>query len=113
MKKNGPALALRPAIDGTLREERLIAEKVDVAGRHGRQIELCALHCQIVIERERALGLRFAIAEANSAHELSESASNGLIKRKGAGCEPAPRSARRLIIDFAFLASLTLELLCP
>jgi len=29
----------------------LIAEKVDAAGRHVRQIELCARHCQIVIER--------------------------------------------------------------
>jgi len=29
----------------------LIAEKVDGAGRHVRQIELCARHCQIVIER--------------------------------------------------------------
>jgi len=35
----------------------LIAEKVDSAGRHVRQIELCARHCQIVIERERARGL--------------------------------------------------------
>jgi hypothetical protein len=35
----------------------LIAEKVDTAGRHVRQIELCPLHCEIVIERERARGL--------------------------------------------------------
>jgi len=35
----------------------LIAEKVDTAGRHVRQIELCARHCGIVIERERARGL--------------------------------------------------------
>jgi|SRR5271155_4486808 len=35
----------------------LIAEKVDVAGRHIRQIELCARHCEVVIERERARGL--------------------------------------------------------
>jgi hypothetical protein len=35
----------------------LIAEKVDTAGRHVRQIELCPLHCEIVIERERSRGL--------------------------------------------------------
>ena len=35
----------------------LIAEKVDTAGRHVRQIELCPLRCQIVIERERSRGL--------------------------------------------------------
>jgi hypothetical protein len=35
----------------------LIAEKVDGAGRHVRQIELCARHCHIVIERERKRGL--------------------------------------------------------
>ena len=35
----------------------LVAEKVDTAGRHVRQIELCPLHCQIVIERERNSGL--------------------------------------------------------
>ncbi len=35
----------------------LIAEKVDGAGRHVRQIELCPQHCEMVIERERARGL--------------------------------------------------------
>ena len=35
----------------------LIAEKVDTAGRHVRQIELCERHCDIAIERERARGL--------------------------------------------------------
>jgi hypothetical protein len=35
----------------------LIAEKVDAAGRHVRQIELCPLHCDIVIARERSRGL--------------------------------------------------------
>jgi hypothetical protein len=35
----------------------LIAEKVDGAGRHDRQIELCERHCEIVIERERNRGL--------------------------------------------------------
>ncbi len=35
----------------------LIAEKMDAAGRHVRQIELCSRHCQIVIERERSRGL--------------------------------------------------------
>jgi hypothetical protein len=29
-------------------------------GRHVRQIELCALHCGIVIERERARGLEIS-----------------------------------------------------
>ena len=38
----------------------LIAEKVDGAGRHVRQIELCARHCDIVIERERKRGLEIS-----------------------------------------------------
>jgi hypothetical protein len=38
----------------------LVAEKVDGAGRHVRQIELCPLHCEIVIERERARGLEIS-----------------------------------------------------
>jgi hypothetical protein len=33
-----------------------VAEKVDAAGRHVRQIELCTRHCDIVIERERSRG---------------------------------------------------------
>jgi hypothetical protein len=36
---------------------RPVAERVDGAGRHVRQIELCPRHCQIVIERERWRGL--------------------------------------------------------
>jgi hypothetical protein len=40
-----------------LKRATLIAEKVDGAGRHVRQIELCSLHCKIVIERERDRGL--------------------------------------------------------
>jgi hypothetical protein len=40
-----------------LKRASLIAQKVDVAGRHVRQIELCPLHCEIVIKRERARGL--------------------------------------------------------
>ena len=42
---------------GCPRRATLIAEKVDTAGRHVRQIELCPLHCEIVIERERTRGL--------------------------------------------------------
>jgi|ERR1035437_384235 uncharacterized Fe-S radical SAM superfamily protein PflX len=38
----------------------LIAEKVDSAGRHVRQIELCTRHCNVVIERERARGLEIS-----------------------------------------------------
>ena len=37
-----------------LKRATLIAEKVDGAGRHVREIELCERHCQIVIERARA-----------------------------------------------------------
>jgi hypothetical protein len=37
-----------------LKRATLIAEKVDAAGRHVREIELCERHCQIVIERARA-----------------------------------------------------------
>lgn len=35
----------------------LVAEKVDGAGRHVRQIELCERHAEVVIARERARGL--------------------------------------------------------
>jgi hypothetical protein len=42
---------------GCPKRATLIAEKVDVAGRHVRQIELCPLHCEVVIERERSRGL--------------------------------------------------------
>jgi hypothetical protein len=35
----------------------LIAEKTDAMGRHVRQIELCPLHCEVVIARERVRGL--------------------------------------------------------
>jgi hypothetical protein len=45
---------------GCLKRAALIAEKVDGAGRHVRQIELCAQHCEIVIERERARGLEIS-----------------------------------------------------
>jgi hypothetical protein len=39
----------------TFRERAtVVAEKVDGAGRHVRQIELCEPHCKIVIEREQA-----------------------------------------------------------
>jgi len=38
----------------------LVAEKVDGAGRHVRQIELCARYCDIVIERERKRGLEIS-----------------------------------------------------
>jgi hypothetical protein len=38
----------------------LVAEKVDAAGRYVRQIELCLVHCEVVIERERARGLEIS-----------------------------------------------------
>lgn len=38
----------------------LIAEKVDGAGRHVRQIELCPRHCEIVIDRERSRGFEIS-----------------------------------------------------
>jgi hypothetical protein len=37
-----------------------IAEKDDSVGRHVRQIELCLLHCEIVIECEQACGLEIS-----------------------------------------------------
>jgi hypothetical protein len=43
-----------------LKRATLIAEKVDTAGRHVREIELCDQHCQIVIEREQARGLEIS-----------------------------------------------------
>jgi hypothetical protein len=36
----------------------LVAEKIDSAGRHVRQIELCDRHAQVVIARERGARLR-------------------------------------------------------
>ncbi len=45
---------------GCVARATLIAQKVDAAGRHIRQIELCQRHCQIVIERERSRGLAIA-----------------------------------------------------
>ncbi len=42
---------------GCLKRATMIAEKVDGAGRHIRQIELCPRHCQIVVECERKRGL--------------------------------------------------------
>jgi hypothetical protein len=44
----------------------LIAEKVDGAGRHVRQLELCERHCEIVIERSVLADLRLAIDATNS-----------------------------------------------
>jgi len=38
----------------------MVAEKVDGAGRHVRQIELCERHCEIVIDRERLRGLEIS-----------------------------------------------------
>jgi hypothetical protein len=43
-----------------LKRATLIAEKVDGPGRHVRQIELCPLHCEVVIQRERARGLEIS-----------------------------------------------------
>jgi hypothetical protein len=42
---------------GCLKHATQVAEKVDNAGRHVRQIELCGSHAQVVIARERARGL--------------------------------------------------------
>jgi len=40
-----------------LKRATLNAEKVDSAGRHVRQIELCERHARVVIARERARSL--------------------------------------------------------
>ncbi|HKN13988.1 MAG TPA: hypothetical protein VJX68_12420 [Candidatus Binatus sp.] len=45
---------------GCLERATLIAEKVDGAGRHVRQIELCTRHSNVVIARERARGLEIS-----------------------------------------------------
>ncbi len=45
---------------GCLERATLIAEKVDGAGRHVRQIKLCTRHGNVVIERERARGLEIS-----------------------------------------------------
>jgi hypothetical protein len=41
---------------GCPKRATLIAEKVDAAGRHVRQVELCEPHLNFVIDRERARG---------------------------------------------------------
>jgi hypothetical protein len=43
-----------------LKRATLIAEKTDLAGRHVRQIELCLLHSEVVIERARARSLEIS-----------------------------------------------------
>jgi hypothetical protein len=45
---------------GCLERATLIAEKVDGAGRHLRQIELCTRHGDVVIESARARGLEIS-----------------------------------------------------
>jgi len=45
---------------GCLSPATLIAEKVDGAGRHIRQIELCARHGGVVIESARGRGLEIS-----------------------------------------------------
>jgi len=45
---------------GCSRRATLVAEKVDGAGRHVRQIELCQRHCDVVVERELARGLEIS-----------------------------------------------------
>lgn len=43
-----------------LRRASIVAERVDSAGRHKGQIELCDAHCRFVIERERSRGLEIS-----------------------------------------------------
>ena len=45
---------------GCPKRATLIAKKMDGAGRYVRQIELCALHCEVVIARERLRGLEIS-----------------------------------------------------
>ena len=49
-----------------LKRATLVAEKVDAAGRHVRQIELCEPHLDFVIERERNRGFKFGTGEATT-----------------------------------------------
>ena len=43
-----------------LKRATFVAEKVDSAGRHKGQIELCDRHCDFVINRERSHGLEIS-----------------------------------------------------
>jgi hypothetical protein len=43
--------------------------KVDCAGRHVRQIELCPMHYEVVIERELGGVLRFPTDATNSVRQ--------------------------------------------
>ena len=47
---------------------RSIAEKVDAAGRHVRQVELCIRHCEVVIVREHARGLEISDRRSECPH---------------------------------------------
>jgi hypothetical protein len=67
---------------GCLKRATLIAEKVDVAGRHVRQIELCTRHCQIVIAHERVHGL-----------EICDRRSENQLDSRGGGTDVTEREA--------------------
>ena len=58
----------------------LIAEKVDGAGRHVRQIELSARHREIVIERERGRGLEICDRRAKSVRVDSSRGSCRIVR---------------------------------
>ena len=61
----------------------LVAEKVDGAGATFTKSNYARGTAKLSLSASVPAALRFASAEANSAHELSESASNAPIKRKG------------------------------
>src|ERR1019366_3087435 len=74
-----------------LKRATLIAEKVDTAGRHVRQIELCALHCGIVIERERYRALEIC----DRWGRIASSASTARIDTMSA---PPPERRRQFVL---------------
>jgi ribonuclease HI len=74
----------------------LIAEKLDGAGRHLSQIELCLRHCDIVIERERARGLEISdrratpVDVASPGREDSSDRSSTVLVYTDGACFPNP-----------------------
>src|ERR1035437_7275266 len=75
---------------GCMKRATLIAEKIDTAGRHVREIELCPQHCNIVIERERSRGLEICDRRGKSRPCRSVFASRESKKRTGQRVNASP-----------------------
>ena len=68
-----------------------VAEKVDVAGHHVRQIELCDRHCERVIKRERGRGFEISDRRREQENETVE----GPYRKNGPAHLQCPRQPER------------------